>query len=158
MAPQVVAESTSTILSRSKVTYDRSPMKTTTVNRSPVNQNRRNSAGKGRRPDYGQQKRRSDVVVVVRGSVRHQHENRPVFNQRRSNGPQRHNNRQTQRRSASYVDRRSPKNATKTIHKKQATEIRSPKNRRPNKKTEVKPTADDLDRELEAYMKRPVSA
>uniref|UniRef100_A0A7E4W6P5 FoP_duplication domain-containing protein n=1 Tax=Panagrellus redivivus TaxID=6233 RepID=A0A7E4W6P5_PANRE len=45
-----------------------------------------------------------------------------------------------------------------TIHVKQATEARSPKNRRPNKKPEIKPTAEDLDRELEAYMKRPVSA
>uniref|UniRef100_A0A7E4VI68 FoP_duplication domain-containing protein n=1 Tax=Panagrellus redivivus TaxID=6233 RepID=A0A7E4VI68_PANRE len=42
--------------------------------------------------------------------------------------------------------------------KKYATVTLSPKNRRPNKKVEVKPTAEDLDRELEAYMKRPGSA
>uniref|UniRef100_A0A7E4V2W4 FoP_duplication domain-containing protein n=1 Tax=Panagrellus redivivus TaxID=6233 RepID=A0A7E4V2W4_PANRE len=158
MALQVIA--LDSVSPRSKVIYDKSSMKKTTVNRSPVNQNRRNSAGNGRRPDNRQQKRRSDVSTVRRQSFHPQQQSRPDYHQRRSGGQQHHNNRQLQRRSDSYVDRRSPKNnhVTKTIHEKQATKTRSPKNRRPNKKPEVKPTVENLDRELEAYMKRPVSA
>uniref|UniRef100_A0A7E4VH73 FoP_duplication domain-containing protein n=1 Tax=Panagrellus redivivus TaxID=6233 RepID=A0A7E4VH73_PANRE len=121
-------------------------MKPTKANRNPGNNNRHNSVGNNRRIDHRQQNRRR--------SERPQQENRPGFHQRRSSGQQR----QIQRRSDSYTNRRSPK-ATKTITKKHATVTRSPpKNRRPNKKTEAKPTAEDLDRELEAYMKRPGSA
>uniref|UniRef100_A0A7E4ZV07 FoP_duplication domain-containing protein n=1 Tax=Panagrellus redivivus TaxID=6233 RepID=A0A7E4ZV07_PANRE len=146
MAPQLIAEVNSTISTRSKVTYDRSPMKPTKANRNPGNSNRHNSAGNTRRIDHRQQNRRR--------SERPQQDNRPAFHNRRSSGQQR----QIQRRSDSYTNRRSPK-ATKTVTKKHATVTRSPpKNRRPNKKVEAKPTAEDLDRELEAYMKRPVSA
>uniref|UniRef100_A0A7E4VE19 FoP_duplication domain-containing protein n=1 Tax=Panagrellus redivivus TaxID=6233 RepID=A0A7E4VE19_PANRE len=149
MTFQLIAEIDSTISPRSKATYDRSPMKPTNAHRNPGNNNRRNSAGNTCHIDHRQQNRRR--------SERLQQENRPGFHQRRSSGQQR----QIQRRSDSYTNRRSPKaaHATKTITKKPSTVTRSPpKNRRPNKKAEAKPTAEDLDRDLEAYMKRPISA
>uniref|UniRef100_A0A7E4VE40 FoP_duplication domain-containing protein n=1 Tax=Panagrellus redivivus TaxID=6233 RepID=A0A7E4VE40_PANRE len=120
-------------------------MKPTNANRNPGYNNRRNSAGNTCHIDHRQQNRRR--------SEHPQQENRPAFHKRRSSGQQR----QIQRRSDSYTNHRSPK-AAKTITKKPSTVTLSPKNRRPNKKTETKPTAEDLDRELEAYMKRPGSA
>uniref|UniRef100_A0A7E4VE14 Gag-pol polyprotein n=1 Tax=Panagrellus redivivus TaxID=6233 RepID=A0A7E4VE14_PANRE len=112
---------------------DRRSTKNTKVTETNTKNNRRNSAGNTRCIDHRQQNRRR--------SERPQQENRPGFHQRRS-----------------YTNRRSPK-AAKTITKKYATVTRSPpKNRRPNKKVEAKPTAEDLDRDLEAYMKGPISA
>uniref|UniRef100_A0A7E4ZT98 FoP_duplication domain-containing protein n=1 Tax=Panagrellus redivivus TaxID=6233 RepID=A0A7E4ZT98_PANRE len=150
MASQLTAECDLTVSPRSKVAYDQS-LKQANVNCPPHSQNRRNSGGNNRRSDHRQQNRRRFDCS--------RHGNPPAFHQRRSNG-QRRNNYHIQRRSDYYTIRRSPKHthAMQTIHKKQYPVTRAPpKNRRPNQKAEVKPTADDLDRELEAYMKRPVS-